>query len=104
MTHPTPYAPTPYPPVQAPPPSRAFKVWAHVLTWGSVGLTVAGVAVAAVFIAIATADGWSGDGLPSGPSTLGLVGYGILGILLVCSPVLLGALIGGIVMLVKARR
>lgn len=77
-----------------PPPSKALT---RFLIWTPVVITVLGGVLAAVGIAAAEADGWSGDGVPSVPSAFGLLGYLILGCLAFGSPLLIGSFVWGLV-------
>ena len=77
--------------------SRAYRVWAQVLLWVPVALTVIGVALGGVLLAVADAD-----------PTHSSAAYGYLGlvawvVLLALSPVLLGSFVAGIVMVTRAR-
>ncbi|WP_146104231.1 hypothetical protein [Nonomuraea solani] len=78
--------------------SRAYRVWAHVLLWTPIALTVAGVVLGLGLFAVADAD-------PAyGSSALGYLGLVVWGALAVLSPVLLGSFIAGLVMVNRTRR
>jgi hypothetical protein len=77
--------------------SRKYRVWAHVLLWTPIGLTVAGVVLGLGLFVAADADPTSSS---SGLGYLGLVVWGGLAVL---SPVLLGSFIAGLVMLIRTR-
>jgi hypothetical protein len=92
-----------YPPQPDVPParrvhSRASRVWARVLLWTPVALTVAGVALGLGLFVAADADPTYGS------SALGYLGLFVWGALAVLSPLLLGSFIAGLVMLSRARR
>lgn len=76
--------------------SRAFRGWAHALTWTPVVVVVLGVAASVVLLVVAD-------------SSVDNAGYGYLalmiwGLLLLGAPLLLAAFVAGIVMLVQSRR
>ncbi|MFF0767288.1 hypothetical protein ACFYUK_00210 [Nonomuraea wenchangensis] len=92
-----------YPPQPHVPPvrrvySRTYRVWAHVLLWTPIAITVAGVVGGLGLFAVADADPTSGS------SALGYLGLVVWGILAAGSPVLLGSLTAGLIMLNRARR
>jgi hypothetical protein len=90
MTYPPP------PPAAPPAPSRAYRFWAHALTWVPVAFVVVGVVASIVLFVIADS---SVDNAAAG--YLAIV---ILVLLLFGSPALLVPFVAGIVMLVRARR
>lgn len=73
-------------------------MWAHVLLWSPIAITVAGVVGGLGLFAVADADPTYGS------SALGYLGIVVWGVLLVGSPVLLGSFIAGLIMLNRARR
>ncbi|TMR92228.1 hypothetical protein [Nonomuraea basaltis] len=77
--------------------SRTYRVWAHVLLWTPIALTVAGVVLGLGLFAAADADPTSSS------SALGYLGLVVWGGLAVLSPVLLGSFIAGLVMLIRTR-
>ncbi|MFF3438284.1 hypothetical protein [Streptosporangium sp. NPDC002721] len=77
--------------------SRTYRVWAHVLLWTPIALTVTGVVLGLGMFAAADAD-------PAHTSSaLGYLGLVVWGGLAILSPVLLGAFVAGLVMLIRAR-
>ncbi|SDI31143.1 hypothetical protein SAMN05421869_105100 [Nonomuraea jiangxiensis] len=77
--------------------SRRYRVWAHVLLWTPIALTVAGVVLGLGLFAAADADPTYSS------SALGYLGLVVWGGLAVLSPVLLGSFIAGLVMLIRTR-
>ncbi|MFB9253657.1 hypothetical protein ACFFWE_35980 [Sphaerisporangium melleum] len=77
--------------------SRRFRVWAHVLLWTPIAITVVGVILGLGLFAAADADPTHNS------SALGYLGLVVWGGLAVLSPVLLGSFIAGLVMLIRAR-
>ncbi|TMR02680.1 hypothetical protein ETD86_54150 [Nonomuraea turkmeniaca] len=77
--------------------SRTYRVWAHVLLWTPIALTVAGVVLGLGLFAAADADPTYSS------SALGYLGLVVWGGLAVLSPVLLGSFIAGLVMLIRTR-
>jgi hypothetical protein len=77
--------------------SRRYRVWAHVLLWTPIALTVTGIVLGLGLFAAADADPTYGS---SGLGYLGLVVWGGLALL---SPVLLASFIAGLVMLTRTR-
>ncbi|MEH1127452.1 hypothetical protein [Micromonospora sp. CPCC 206061] len=101
MNEPVAYPPQPGTPWMPPSPatrSRAYRVWAQVLLWAPVALTMIGVALGAGLLAVADADPTYGS------AAYGYLGLMAWGILFVLSPVLLGSFIAGLVMVNRARR
>jgi hypothetical protein len=91
-----------YPPQPNVPParrvySRRYRVWAHVLLWTPIAITVVGVILGLGLFAAADADSTHSS------SALGYLGLVVWGGLAVLSPVLLGSFITGLVMLIRAR-
>ncbi|GAA4973389.1 flagellar biosynthesis protein FliQ [Nonomuraea thailandensis] len=78
--------------------SRKYRVWAHVLLWTPIVLTVAGVVLGLGLLAAADADPTYGS------SALGYIGLFVWGALAVLSPVLLGSFVAGLIMWSRARR
>lgn len=76
---------------------RRYRVWAHVLLWTPIALTVAGIVLGLVLFAAADADPTSSS------SALGYLGLVVWGGLAVLSPVLLTSFIAGLVMLIRTR-
>ncbi|MGS2648434.1 hypothetical protein [Streptosporangium sp. LJ11] len=77
--------------------SRRYRVWARVLLWTPIALTVAGVVLGLGLFAAADAD-------PAyGSSALGYLGLFVWGGLAILSPALLGSFVAGLVMLIRAR-
>ncbi|MGP3929462.1 hypothetical protein [Nonomuraea sp. KM88] len=79
-----------YPPQPNVPPvrriySRTYRVWAHVLLWTPIAITVTGVVGGLGLFAVADADPTYGS------SGLGYLGLVVWGALTVGSPVLLGS-------------
>ncbi|SDM37182.1 hypothetical protein SAMN05421874_1632 [Nonomuraea maritima] len=72
-------------------------MWAHVLLWTPIALTVAGVVLGLGLFAVADADPTYSS------SALGYLGLVVWGGLMVLSPVLLGSFIAGLVMLIRTR-
>ncbi|MBE1586693.1 hypothetical protein ACFPOI_51025 [Nonomuraea angiospora] len=77
--------------------SRTYRVWARVLLWTPIALTVAGVVLGLGLFAAADADPTHNS------SALGYLGLVVWGALAVLSPVLLGSFIAGLVMLNRTR-
>ncbi|MFI7454695.1 hypothetical protein ACIBQX_44985 [Nonomuraea sp. NPDC049714] len=77
--------------------SRRYRVWAHVLLWTPIALTVVGVVLGLGLLAAADADSTYSS------SALGYLGLVVWGGLAILSPVLLGSFITGLVMLIRAR-
>ncbi|WP_336215445.1 hypothetical protein [Nonomuraea sp. LPB2021202275-12-8] len=77
--------------------SRRYRVWAHMLLWTPIALTVIGVVLGLGLFAAADADSTSSS------SALGYLGLVVWGGLAVLSPVLLGSFIAGLVMLLRTR-
>lgn len=77
--------------------SRRYRVWAHVLLWMPIALTVAGVVLGLGLFAAADADPTHSS------SAFGYLGLVVWGALAVLSPVLLGSFIAGLVMLIRTR-
>ncbi|MEU8200449.1 hypothetical protein [Streptosporangium sp. NPDC049046] len=77
--------------------SRRYRVWAHVLLWTPIAITVVGVILGLGLFAAADADPTHSS------SALGYFGIVVWGGLAVLSPVLLGSFIAGLVMLIRAR-
>ncbi|MFB4275142.1 hypothetical protein ACBJ59_07565 [Nonomuraea sp. MTCD27] len=77
--------------------SRRYRVWAHVLLWTPIALTVVGVVLGLGLFAAADADPTYSS------SALGYLGLVVWGGLAVMSPVLLGSFIAGLVMLIRTR-
>nr|WP_157554275.1 hypothetical protein [Herbidospora sakaeratensis] len=77
--------------------SRRYRVWARVLLWTPIAITVAGVILGLGLFAAADADPTHGS------SALGYLGIVVWGGLVVLSPVLLGSFVAGLVMLIRAR-
>ncbi|MGW0804716.1 hypothetical protein [Nonomuraea sp. NPDC002799] len=78
--------------------SRTYRVWARVLLWTPIALTVAGVVLGLGLFVAADADPTYGS------SALGYIGLMVWGVLAVLSPALLGSFIAGLVMLTRTRR
>ncbi|MEV0611934.1 hypothetical protein AB0I81_01345 [Nonomuraea sp. NPDC050404] len=78
--------------------SRTYRVWARVLLWTPIVLTVAGVALGLGLFAAADADPTYSS------SALGYLGLFAWGALAVLSPLLLGSFIAGLVMWNRSRR
>ncbi|TYB66823.1 hypothetical protein FXF51_17205 [Nonomuraea sp. PA05] len=92
------YPPQPNLPPARPVQSRKYRVWAHVLLWTPIALTVTGVVLGLGLFAAADAD-------PAyGSSALGYIGMFVWGALVVLSPLLLGSFVAGLVMWSRARR
>ncbi len=72
-------------------------MWAHMLLWTPIALTVIGVVLGLGLFAAADADSTSSS------SALGYLGLVVWGGLAVLSPVLLGSFIAGLVMLLRTR-
>ncbi|WP_062431297.1 hypothetical protein [Herbidospora daliensis] len=77
--------------------SRTYRVWAYVLLWTPIAITVVGIILGLGLFAAADADPTHGS------SALGYIGLFVWGGLAVLSPVLLGSFIAGLVMLIRAR-
>lgn len=78
------------------PPSRAFRFWAHTLAWAPIVVVVLGVVASVVLLVVADS---SVDN-----AAYGYLALMIWGLLLLGSPLLIGAFIVGVVMLVQSRR
>ncbi|MCG5215903.1 hypothetical protein [Streptosporangium sp. KLBMP 9127] len=77
--------------------SRRYRMWAHVLLWTPIALTVAGVVLGLGLFAAADADSTYSS------SALGYLGLIVWGGLAVLSPFMLGSFITGLVMLIRTR-
>ncbi|WP_327104413.1 hypothetical protein [Nonomuraea glycinis] len=91
------YSPRPNVPPARPVRSRRYRVWAQVLLWTPIALTVAAVVLGLGLFAAADADATHSS------SALGYLGLVVWGGLAVLSPVLLGSFIAGLIMVIRSR-